>query len=183
MSESQLQFQSASTILDSLETFGQRIDSARLASDGAILFTESRFQFQVEEIAIQTGAEKHSFEPNISSSAPEFQANATRTPLEGVTLNFPMELVDLLIDNNSNQTLRFLYTIMKTDTLFVINSTTQLGQKLDNNELTVGNLIIAASVVGAAKVEDLTESQSISINFTQTLVSPLVKWKVAIQKD
>ena len=175
MAESQVQFQSASTMLDSLETFGKRIDSAGLASDGAILFTESRIQFQVEEIATLTGAGKRSFEPNISSSAPEFQANATRTPLQGVTLNFPMELVDLLVDNTSNRTLRFLYTLMKTDTLFVINSTTQLGQKLDDNELTVGNLIVAASVVGAAKVEGLTESQSISIIFTQTQVSSSVK--------
>lgn len=169
IADSQRQFQTASNLIDTLMTFGQRLDMSKLGLEGVALFEENSFQLQVQEMALSTA--EQSFTPNLSSSLVDFQSNAMELPLQGATITLPSELVDVLIPDNPDQVLRFLNIIMETDSFFVVDSTTRLGQDIENNTIIVGNLIISASIIGVGKVENLTESQSVIIRYTQTEVS------------
>ena len=140
---------------------------SRARNERLVLFEEDRFQLQVEEVVsrrIQT------FMPNLTSSLGDFQLNTKNTPLQNATITLPKNLLSKLLSNQTGGTLRILNTALKKDSLFVFDRVTQLGQKIRNRTTSVGNLIMAATVIGAGATDDLTESQSVVIQYTLTEV-------------
>lgn len=175
--ESQITFQTASNILDTLNVFGRRLSIANTSSINAVVvLEENNFQLQVEDIDSDEADTGHDFLPNLTNSLPDIQANALDMPLQGATLSLPSDLLNHLGLIEGIESLRILNILLQTDVFFVTENTTVVE---DEEDLTVGNLIITASVFGDDKflterqsvvVANLSESQSVRIRFNLTEV-------------
>ena len=169
--ESQELFQTASNILDTLNVFGRRLRFEN-ASSTNITLQEPNFQVQVQDVRPEM---QHTYSPDLASSGSlaDIQDSPMDTPLEGATTSLTSELLHLLGSTHSTDTLRILNVLLQSDAFFV---TAQPKEELG---LVVGNLIIAASIFNrdssiikrqSLMVEDLAESQSVTIKFNFTKV-------------
>ena len=133
-----------------------------------ISITEERFQLQIEEVSTATFTNQ-SYSPELSTQEEEFQEDFEGKPLMDASITLPRALVDQLNMRGSMEaTLRLVNYALLTDSLFVVEENSELGQILANGTMKVGNVIIAASVAGEGKVEGLTEP--VVVRFTQTKV-------------
>lgn len=146
---------------------------------------ENNFQLQVEDIDTVLPDVGHEFLPNLTHSLPDIQANALDMPLQGAILSLPSDLLSHINSTQGVEGLRVLNILLQTDVFFVTENATGIG---DEEDLTVGNLIITASVFGDDKslterqslvVENLSESQSVKIRFNVTeVMSSSVQYRV-----
>ena len=61
----------------------------------AVLFSEQRFQLQVEERITPTFT-NHTFSPDLGAQQEEFQEDTMETPLMAASITLPMELAERL---------------------------------------------------------------------------------------
>ena len=131
----------------------------------AVLFSEQRFQLQVEERITLTFT-NHTFSPDLGAQQEEFQEDTMETPLmdASITLPIAMELAERL----RGEKLRVVNSALLSNSLFVVERDSMLGKRLANGTMVVGNVIISASVAGVERVVGLEEP--VVIRFTQTKV-------------
>lgn len=145
------------SLLETLSIFGGQV----MVGSEAVLFSEQRFQLQVEERAMFTN---HTFSPDLSAQEKEFQKDTEETPLMDASITLPMDLVKQL----RREKLRVINSALLTDSLFVVERDSMLGKRLANGTMVVGNVIISASVAAVERVVGLEEP--VVIRFTQTKV-------------
>lgn len=152
------------SLLDTLFKFASQVTVGSEATS----FTENRFQLQIEERSMATFTNQ-SYSPELSTREEEFQEDFEETPLMDASITLPRALVEQLnMQGSVEETLRLVNYAFLTDSLFVVEENSELGQILANGTMIVGNVIIAASVAGGRRVEGLTEP--VVIRFTQTKV-------------
>ena len=166
------------SLLDSLGRFAHRIE---LGLNATSLFIEEDFQMQVQNIPI-TSYSGQNYTPQFDTL--KFQKNAVQTPIQGASMSLPDNLVeDLTMDNS--ETLRVFSSVMLTDSLFVLNESSVQALQLASSELTLGNVIISASLSGYGRVENLSEP--VRIYYTQTQVSAgqhnYYSWFTSLEND
>lgn len=153
--------------------FGRRLSIENTSSLNVVEVQENNFQLQVEDIDTDQADIGHDFLPNLTNSLPDIQANALDMPLQGATLSLPSDLLNHLGLSQGVEGLRVLNILLQTDVFFVTENTTRIE---DDEDLTVGNLIITANVFTddtdrqSVVVANLSESQSVRIRFNITEV-------------
>lgn len=173
--ESQETFQTASNILETLNSFAGQLNFQNDSS--SILFQEINFHLQVEDIDSDQFQIQQTFQPDLEDTdgLADIQANPMDTPLQGATVSLPGDLLSELGSTQAVESLRVLNVLLQTDALFVT------AQPDDGEGLSVGNLILAASLFSSESnsenrpltVDGLAESQSVIVRFNLTEVCAL----------
>lgn len=137
--------------------------------------TEDNFQIMIQDQA----TEEYSgltYTPEFEGHIHGFQQNTSRTPIQHASISVPGELRE----TDGHSTLRVSTFAILRETLYVLNTTSQLAMDLARGDRTLGNIIIAASLPLAGSVG----TEPVLIQFTLTKVSrPLLDTLMRLQRS